>query len=219
MRDITYQISLPMGGLISRGCYTDWKYLGFISAFGEQKKHIHKVYLREGERVRYWFCTTLLPITQFCRRLLRDLCWDDAQSSVEAYFLWGQTLSCSTVIPSTVSVPLSKGNNPIILNARDGKCMTHEGVCTPSGEWEQHVGEVDFMCRGIQKRQYGYSEISAVLVPKRNGALVLGSSAEPRSITFRNSQPLFLQGTKPRWKLWPEMYKISFLQSAFILLA
>lgn len=153
MRDNTYQITLSMGGWISTECQTDWtlfiKCLGFISACGEQKKPIHKLHLREGDWGRYWCCSCVLPITQFCGRLLRDLCWDYAQSSVEAYSLWGQTLTCSTVIPTTASIPLCKGNNPVLLNAMDGKCMTHVGVRTPSGEWEQHAREVDFMCRNI----------------------------------------------------------------------
>lgn len=68
----------------------------------------------------------------------------------------------------------------------------HVGVHNPPSEWEQHAGKVDFMCRSIQKRWYGCSEISAELGPKSHGAVVLGSSADPRRpITFRNSQPLF----------------------------
>lgn len=124
-------------------------------------------------------------------KIAQGPCWDYAQPSIEGYFLWGQTLTCSTIIPSTARVPLSRGNNAIFLNERDGKCMTR-GCAYSLSEREQHTGEIDFMSRNIQKRQYGYSEISAVLGPERNGALLLGSSANPRRpITFKNSQPLF----------------------------
>lgn len=143
-----YKITLLMGGWISTGCHIDWtlfiKRLGIISAFGEQEKPIHMLHLGEGDWGRYWLCSCILPVTQFCGRLLRDLCWDYVQSSVEAYFLlWGQTLSCSTVIPSTASVPLCRGNNPILLTATDDECMPCAcvGVRTASGEWREGAGE------------------------------------------------------------------------------
>jgi len=86
-------------------------------------------------------------------------------------------------MPSTDSISLCRGNNHILLTTTDGKCMPGAcvGVCILSGEWKKSAGDVAFVCSSMQKRQYGYSESSVVAGPERNGALVLGFSADPRT--------------------------------------
>lgn len=180
------------------------------------------LHLWEGDWGRYWLCSCILTVTQFCWRLLGALAEILVSHLLRHSSCSGDKLPAAVL--SSIALPVSpcaQGitlcSSPLWMVNAMYPCGCAHSLRWMKGGWKR--GNVHVLQNAekaawlLRKWHYGKAR------KKQGSGIGLFSRSENTHRSWKLITPLFPQGTKPRWKLWAEMYKVSFLQSAFILLA